>query len=80
MLPELLETPPVVSESKGFYIGSVWTTPISKMSFFPHISSHNKRFSVDSLKLFWFNRFHGYTPFFGLDLTNLPIGPNQKRV
>jgi hypothetical protein len=65
--PECPKTRSVVIDSEGLNVGPIRTTPVPKMLVFTHVGSHDKKVPVDERTLFCFNRFHGYTPFLGLE-------------
>jgi hypothetical protein len=77
-LPELLKASPVVPKGKRFSFGAVGTTIISVMSVLSSVNRCDKNFFIDCPGIFWFNLFHGYAPFFGLDLPTPQLVPNQE--
>src|SRR5919198_372607 len=76
--PKLFKAGAVVAKLKGLNLASVGAAAVPCVRFLADIKGDYKGFVVDRFKLFWFNLFHGYTPFV-LGITNLRLVLSQER-
>jgi hypothetical protein len=77
-LPELLKASAIVPKVERFTFGPIGAAVISVMLVFASVNGGYKNFLIDRLRCVWFNLFHGYAPFFGLDLPTPQLVPNQE--
>jgi hypothetical protein len=77
-LPKLLKATAVVAKGNRSTFGTVWAAIISVMCVLTAIDGSDKNFFIDGIDPFWFNIFHGYAPFHGLDLPTPQLVPNLE--